>query len=231
MARPRTRKWQGLRPERPPPGNGKAPRSRKWQGPRMYEMQGPCPVAGRWPAGCPAGWRFIDRLLVPGSRLKVRFPGSSCVPGVAPGVVPVSGSDVFLLPPPGSAQGAAAVFSKLFSRPQRIHSHGPCCPPEQELFHRTVHNFTHTESLRVTRTESLRAPSRMILGGRTEHRSLMLLDLSGLTSGAREDDELLGRSGHRDIAVDRSFDTPAERLRVDEDDQVELKPLRQDRGQ
>ena len=25
-------------------------------------------------------------------------------------------------------------------------------------------------------------------------------------SGAREDDELLGRSGHRDIAVDRSFD-------------------------
>src|SRR5450631_343101 len=51
------------------------------------------------------------------------------------------------------------------------------------------------------------------------------------TSGAREDDELLGRSGHCDIAVDRSFDTPAERLRVDEDDQVELEPLRQLRGQ
>jgi hypothetical protein len=46
------------------------------------------------------------------------------------------------------------------------------------------------------------------------------------TSGTREDDELLGRSGHRDIAVDRSFDAVAERLRVDEDDQVELEPLR-----
>jgi hypothetical protein len=29
------------------------------------------------------------------------------------------------------------------------------------------------------------------------------------TSGAREDDELLGRSGHRDVAVDCSFDTLA----------------------
>jgi hypothetical protein len=47
-----------------------------------------------------------------------------------------------------------------------------------------------------------------------------------LTSGAREDDESLGRSGHRDIAVDRSFDALAERLWVDEDDQVELEPLR-----
>src|SRR6266700_2686571 len=51
------------------------------------------------------------------------------------------------------------------------------------------------------------------------------------TSGGCEDDKLLGRSGHRDIAVDRSFDAPAERLRVDEDDQVELEPLRQLRGQ
>ena len=49
-------------------------------------------------------------------------------------------------------------------------------------------------------------------------------------SGAGEDDESLGRSGHRDIAVDRSFDARAERLRVDEDDQVELEPLRQLRG-
>jgi hypothetical protein len=55
-------------------------------------------------------------------------------------------------------------------------------------------------------------------------------------SGAREDDELLGRPGHRDIAVDRSFDAPvldvtAERLWVDEDDQVELEPLGQFRAQ
>src|SRR3954447_646009 len=51
------------------------------------------------------------------------------------------------------------------------------------------------------------------------------------TSGAREDDESLGRSGHRDIAVDRSFDARAERLWVDQDDQVELEPPRQLRGQ
>src|SRR5439155_9475348 len=51
------------------------------------------------------------------------------------------------------------------------------------------------------------------------------------TSGARQNDELLGRSGHRDIAVDRSFDAFAERLWVDEDDQVELEPLGQLRGQ
>src|SRR5580704_10842420 len=47
----------------------------------------------------------------------------------------------------------------------------------------------------------------------------------------REDDELLSRPGHRDIAVDRSFDARAERFWVDEDDQVELEPLRQFRGQ
>ena len=41
----------------------------------------------------------------------------------------------------------------------------------------------------------------------------------------------MGRSGHRDVAVDRSFDALAERLWVDEDDQVELEPLRQLRGQ
>src|SRR5262252_7759945 len=56
-------------------------------------------------------------------------------------------------------------------------------------------------------------------------------DVPRLASGAREDDELLGRPGHRDVAVDRSFDALAERLWVDEDDQVELEPLRQLRSQ
>src|SRR5260370_17372250 len=46
-----------------------------------------------------------------------------------------------------------------------------------------------------------------------------------------EDDELLGRPGRRDVAVDRSFDARSECLWVDEDDQVELEPLRQLRGQ
>src|SRR5580658_6864030 len=50
-------------------------------------------------------------------------------------------------------------------------------------------------------------------------------------SEAGEDDELLGRPGHRDVAVDRSLDALAERLWVDEDDQVELEPLGQFRGQ
>jgi O-acetylserine/cysteine efflux transporter len=51
------------------------------------------------------------------------------------------------------------------------------------------------------------------------------------SSGAREDDQLLGGPGHRDVAVDRSLDARAERLRVDEDDQVELQALGQLRGQ
>ena len=41
----------------------------------------------------------------------------------------------------------------------------------------------------------------------------------------------LGRAGHGDIAVDSSFDARAERVGIDEDDQVELEPLRPVRGQ
>src|SRR5215472_17437991 len=48
--------------------------------------------------------------------------------------------------------------------------------------------------------------------------------------GADKDDELLGGSGHRDGAVDRSIDALAKRLWVDEDDQVELEPHDQLRG-
>jgi hypothetical protein len=66
-------------------------------------------------------------------------------------------------------------------------------------------------------------------GGPHDHQAA--ITLSWPISGAREDDELLGRSRHRDIAVDRSFDALAERLWVDEDDQVELESLRQLRGQ
>src|SRR6266568_8225417 len=66
-------------------------------------------------------------------------------------------------------------------------------------------------------------------GGPHDRRAA--ITLSWPTSGAREDDESLGRSGHRDIAVDRSFDALAERLWVDEDDQVELEPLGQFRGE
>ena len=55
-------------------------------------------------------------------------------------------------------------------------------------------------------------------------------------SGAREYDELLGRAGHRDIAVDGSFDACSDsalskRVWVDEDDEVELEALRVFGGQ
>src|SRR5215831_17219858 len=40
---------------------------------------------------------------------------------------------------------------------------------------------------------------------------------SGLAeSGVGKNDKLLGRSCHRDVAIDHSLDAPAERLRVDE---------------
>jgi hypothetical protein len=69
----------------------------------------------RWPlARRLPGWlAFIDRLLAPDTRVKRRFPGSSCVPGVAPGVVPVSGSDVFLLPREGAPQGVPGGIFKI----------------------------------------------------------------------------------------------------------------------
>jgi hypothetical protein len=85
------------------------------QGPRMYEMQGPCPVSGRWPAGCPAGWRLIDRLLVPDSRRKRRFPGSSCVPGLPPDWCPSPAVTYFY--PPGRVRhkGFRAMDSRFFT--------------------------------------------------------------------------------------------------------------------
>ena len=51
--------------------------------------------------------------------------------------------------------------------------------------------------------------------------------LTALGSRAREDDELLGRAGHRHIAVDSSLDALAEALRFDQHDQVELQSLGQ----
>jgi hypothetical protein len=82
-------------------GNGKVremARPEKWQGPCMYEMQGPCLAFGCWARRLP-GWLAVTRPAagtgrppeVPVSRFFLRS-------GVAPGVVPVSGSDVFLLP-------------------------------------------------------------------------------------------------------------------------------------
>src|SRR5215471_11215803 len=49
---------------------------------------------------------------------------------------------------------------------------------------------------------------------------------AAIASGSREDDELLSRPGHRDIAVDRAFDARSELFWGNENDQVELEPLR-----
>jgi len=67
--------------------------------------------------------------------------------------------------------------------------------------------------------------------GRSRRRDGPVAHPSQPWSGAGEDDESLGGPGHGDVAVDRSFDARAELLGVDEDDQVELEPLRRHRGQ
>ena len=94
----------------------------------MYEMQGPGPVFGRWPAGCPAGV-LVNRPAA-GTRHPLEAPVSRFFlrSGVAPGVVPVSGSDVFLLPGTPVAQEFRALISTFFRCPQGIHSDGGVVP-------------------------------------------------------------------------------------------------------
>jgi hypothetical protein len=68
------------------------------QGPSMYEMEGPCPASPH---------RLASRLAVPtprapagpGTRARDRSPGSSHVPGIAPGWCPFPTVKTFLLPP------------------------------------------------------------------------------------------------------------------------------------
>jgi hypothetical protein len=108
--------------------------AREWAGPGdrpgpcMYEMQGPGPVFGRWPAGCPAGFWLIDRLLVPGTRVKFRFPGSSCVPGLPPAWFPSPAVTYFYCPEPRRHKGFRALISILFRCPQGIHNDGHVVP-------------------------------------------------------------------------------------------------------
>ena len=59
------------------------PAGRIRHGPSMYEMEGPCPASPRRLAGCLV---FAARRPPgPGTRARGRSPGSSRVPGVAPG--------------------------------------------------------------------------------------------------------------------------------------------------
>jgi hypothetical protein len=107
----------------------------------MYEMQGPGPVFGRWPAGCPAGV-LVNRPSA-GTGYPREVPVSRFFPrsGVAPGVVPVSGSDVFLLPGTPVAQGFPGTNFKILSLSTKCPQRRPCCPPEVALFHRAIHSF------------------------------------------------------------------------------------------
>jgi hypothetical protein len=71
---------------------------------------------------------LLDRLLVPDSRPKRRFPGSSCVPGLPPDWCPSPAVTYFY--PPGRVRhkGSRAVISGFFSCPQPIHSRGSVVP-------------------------------------------------------------------------------------------------------
>jgi hypothetical protein len=100
----------------------------------MYEMQGPCPVSvplARWLPG----WLAVHRPAA-GTRLPLEVPVSRFFlrSGVAPGVVPVSGSDVFLLPGTPVAQGFAGGDLKIFWLSTTYPQQWPCCPPEQGPF-------------------------------------------------------------------------------------------------
>ena len=81
----------------------------------MYEMQGVlpghAPPSGQLP-GLPG---LADRPLVPCIRGMYRFPEFSHVPGVAPGVVPVSIGEAFLLYRRMARKGLRQNSGKFFS--------------------------------------------------------------------------------------------------------------------
>src|SRR4051812_1721044 len=85
-----------------------------------------------------------------------------------------------------------------------------------------------SRGLRWTRSRSRRCEAQLLRFSRWAN------GLSGCTPpirGGREDDELLGGAGHRDVAIDCSLDALAEVVRVDEHDEVELEPFGQLRRQ
>ena len=101
---------------------------RKRQGPRMYEMQGPRLAFPRRPAGCPASPRLLDQPLVPGTRLKFRFPGPSASPGLPPAWFPSPAVRYFYCLGGSYRKGLGTVISRFFSRPQAIHKCGLVVP-------------------------------------------------------------------------------------------------------
>src|ERR1022692_4426221 len=126
----------------------------------MYEMQGPCLAFGRWARRLP-GWLAVTRPAA-GTGLPREVPVSRFFlrSGVAPGVVPVSGSDVFLLPREGAPQGVPGGIFKIVYPSTTYPQEQPCCPPDQALFHRTIHSFVHMKAsgAEVHRVGRMHAP-------------------------------------------------------------------------
>jgi hypothetical protein len=139
----------------------------KWQGPRMYEMQGPCPFAGRRPAGCPAGWRSSTGCWYRAPAQSSGFPVLPAFPGLPPGVVPVSGSDVFLLPPRGSAQGAAASIFKIVSVVYNVSTATAVLSPGPGTFPPGHPQFPHRQPARRPSRGTARSASGRNEAGRT----------------------------------------------------------------
>src|SRR5580693_721521 len=124
----------------------------------MYEMQGPGPVFGRWPAGCPAGVWLIDRLLVPDTRVKPRFPGSSCVPGLPPAWCPSPAVTYFYCPEPRWHKGLRVVIFSFSGCPQGIHSGGGVVPRSRHFSTRPSTTSSTGESGSYTGKSCTRPP-------------------------------------------------------------------------
>ena len=92
------------------------------QGPSMYEMEGPCAASPR-PAGQLA-WsspRATRRPPGPGTRARGRSPGSSRVPGVAPGWCPFPAVKALLLPPQAPRKALRPAISCFSAIHEGIH--------------------------------------------------------------------------------------------------------------
>ncbi len=91
------------------------------QGPSMYEMEGPCPASPR-PADQLAGFAGAARRPPgPGTRASGRSPGSSRVPGVAPGWCPFPTVKAFLLPPRAPRKALRPAISCFSAIHEGIH--------------------------------------------------------------------------------------------------------------
>src|SRR5712692_1533712 len=114
-------------------------RREKRRGPRMYEMQGPHPVFLRRPADCSTALRLLNQPLVPATRPKRQFPGSSRVPGLPPDRFPSPAVTYFYCPGGGRRKGFRSPISRFLWLSTTCPQRWPACPPEQAFFHHPVH--------------------------------------------------------------------------------------------